>query len=79
MSPLTYVRKGLPPILALHGDSDPLVPYEQSVNLIKALRSAGGDAELITVPGAKHGFTPREMDDLWPLIFNWLKKHKISN
>jgi acetyl esterase/lipase len=79
MSPLTYVRKGLPPILALHGDSDPLVPYEQSVNLIKALRSAGGDAELITVPGAKHGFTPREMDDLWPLIFKWLKKHKISN
>ena len=79
MSPATYVRKGLPPILALHGDADPLVPYEQSVNLIKAIRSAGGDAELITVPGGKHGFTPQEMDELWPQIFKWLKKHKISN
>jgi acetyl esterase/lipase len=78
MSPATYVRKGLPPILALHGDADPLVPYEQSVNLTKAIRSAGGDAELITVPGGKHGFTPQEMDALWPQIFKWLTKHKVS-
>jgi acetyl esterase/lipase len=79
MSPMTYVRKGLPPILALHGDADATVPYEQSVNLTKAIRSAGGDAELITVPAGKHGFTPQEMDELWPQIFKWLKKHKISN
>jgi acetyl esterase/lipase len=79
MSPLTYVRKGLPPILALHGDADPVVPYEQSMNLTKAIRSAGGDTELITVPMGKHGFTPRQMDELWPQIFKWLKKHKISS
>jgi acetyl esterase/lipase len=78
MSPATYVRQGLPPILALHGDADPLVPYQQSVNLMKAIKSAGGDAELITVPGGKHGFSPQEMDELWPQIFKWLKKHKIS-
>jgi len=79
MSPMTYVRKGLPPILSLHGDADPTVPYAQSVNLIKALKGAGGDAELITVPAGRHGFTPQEMDQLWPEIFKWLKKHKISN
>jgi acetyl esterase/lipase len=79
MSPMTYVRKGLPPILALHGDADPLVPYQQSVNLIKAVKSVGGDAELITIPGGKHGFTLQEMDELWPQIFKWLKQHKISN
>ena len=79
ISPMTYVRKGLPPILALHGDADPVVPYEQSVNLVKAIKSAGGEAELITVPGGKHGFTPLQMDELWPQIFKWLKKHKISS
>jgi acetyl esterase/lipase len=79
MSPMTYVRKGLPPILALHGDADPTVPYEQSVNLTKSIKSAGGDAELITVPGGKHGFTPQEMDELWPQIFKWLKKHKLTS
>ena len=79
MSPMTYVRKGLPPVLALHGDADPLVPYQQSLNLTKAIRSAGGDAELITVPDGKHGFTPQQMNELWPRIFQWLKKHKISS
>ena len=79
VSPMTYVRKGLPPVLALHGDADPLVPYQQSLNLTKAIRSAGGDAELITVPGGKHGFTPQQMNELWPRIFQWLKKHKISS
>src|SRR5580658_8456799 len=27
VSPLTYVRVGLPPILSIHGDADPVVPY----------------------------------------------------
>jgi acetyl esterase/lipase len=79
LSPMTYVRKGLPPILVLHGDADQYVPYEQSVTLVKALKSAGNDAELITVPGGRHGFTPAEMEQLWPQIFQWLKKRKIGN
>ncbi len=79
LSPITYVRKGLPPILVLHGDADPTVPYEQSVTLVKALKGAGDDAELITVPEGRHGFTPAEMAQLWPRIFRWLKKHKIGS
>jgi acetyl esterase/lipase len=78
LSPITHVRKGLPPILAIHGDADQTVPYGQSVQLIKALKAAGDDAELITVPGGKHGFPPEEMNKLWPQIFKWLKKRKIG-
>ncbi len=78
VSPIAYVRKGLPPILVLHGDADATVPYEQSVALVKALKSASDDAELITVPGGHHGFTPADMDNLWPRIFQWLKKRKIA-
>ena len=78
LSPITYVRKGLPPILSIHGDADPTVPYEQSVRLTKELKAAGDHAELITVPGGKHGFPPEEMNKLWPQIFKWLKKQKIS-
>ena len=79
LSPITYVRKGLPPILAIQGDADPVVPYAQSVSLTKALKAAGDDTELITVPDGKHGFTPVEMEKLWPQIFKWLKKHKITS
>jgi len=45
---------------------------------MKALKASGDDAELITVAGGQHGFTPDEMSKLWPRIFNWLKKRKIS-
>jgi acetyl esterase/lipase len=79
VSPMTYVRKRLPPILALHAEADPVVPYQQSVKLVKAIRSTGGDAQLITVPGGNHGFVEQQMDLLWPQIFKWLKKHKISS
>lgn len=56
VSPLAYVRAGLPPVLTIHGDADPTVPYEQSVRLHKALTDAGVVNELMTVPGGKHGF-----------------------
>lgn len=79
LSPMTYVRRGLPPVLAIHGDADTLVPYEQSVNLVKALKSSGVDAELITVPHGGHGFEPPEMEKLWPQILKWLKKRKIPS
>jgi acetyl esterase/lipase len=78
LSPLTYVRKKLPPVLTIHGDADPIVPFDQGVRLNKALKEAHDDTELIAVAGGKHGFTPDQMDQVFPKIFAWLKKHKIS-
>jgi len=77
MSPITYVRKSLPPVLAIHGDADPTVPYEQSVSLVKALKTVGNQADLITVPDGQHGFSPEQMSKLWPDVYKWLKKHKV--
>jgi acetyl esterase/lipase len=56
VSPLAYVRAGLPPVITIHGDADPTVPYTQSVRLHKALADAGVANELVTMPGGKHGF-----------------------
>jgi len=55
LSPLSYVRKGLPPVLMIHGDADEMVPYQDSVKLGKALTAASVPNELITIPGGKHG------------------------
>lgn len=77
VSPMTYVRKDVPAILTLHGDADTVVPYEQGVRLTEALKKAGAKAELITVRGGQHGFTPAQMSDLWPRIFQFLKKQKV--
>ena len=38
LSPLTYVRKGLPPTLTVQGENDHTVPHEQGVRLTAALK-----------------------------------------
>jgi acetyl esterase/lipase len=44
-----------PSFLAV-GTADTLVPPDQTTRFADALRSAGKDVELVTVPGAGHGF-----------------------
>lgn len=61
-SPLHYVHTEAPPILLMHGDADDVVPYEQSVEMFKALRQAGNEAEMYRITGAGHiGFTQPQM------------------
>lgn len=55
VSPLTYVRADLPPILSIQGDADPIVPYSQNVRLNDALKKAGAKSDLFTIPGGGHG------------------------
>jgi len=60
VSPLTYVRSGLPPILLIHGDADPIVPYSHAVRLHEALDEAGVRNLLVTVPGGGHVLFERQ-------------------
>jgi acetyl esterase/lipase len=73
MSPLTYVRRDLPPILTIHGDRDTFVPYPQAVRLRDALTKVGVTNKLITVPGKGHGnFTLEETMNIWAEIKKFL-------
>lgn len=60
VSPLEYVRKDMPPVITIHGDADPTVPYQHGVRLHQALEKAGVPNQLLTVPGGKHGGFPRD-------------------
>jgi acetyl esterase/lipase len=55
LSPLTYVRPGLPPTFTVHGDADKIVPYSHAVRLHEALTKAGVKNQLFTIPGGGHG------------------------
>jgi acetyl esterase/lipase len=78
VSPLTYVRPGLPPVLTIHGDADPTVPYSQAVRLQQALDRAGVSTELVTVPGGKHGgFSLAENLKIYSAIRGFLAKHNL--
>lgn len=77
VSPKTYVRKDLPPILTIHGDKDKTVPYEHGAQLTRDLKNAGADARLITVEGAGHGFPEAKLDELFPHIFEFLREKNV--
>ncbi|HEX5000636.1 MAG TPA: prolyl oligopeptidase family serine peptidase [Terriglobia bacterium] len=57
------LRPGVPPVISIHGDADPTVPYSQSVRLHEALQNAGVPQKLVTIPGGKHGGFPREENE----------------
>jgi acetyl esterase/lipase len=79
VSPLTYVRAGLPPILSIQGDADPIVPYSQNVRLRDALTKAGVTNELFTVPGGGHGnFKPEERTRAYLKIREFLAKNGLE-
>lgn len=55
VSPLSYINPKLPPIISIHGDQDPMVPYSQAVRLHEALSKAHVKNKLITIHGGGHG------------------------
>ena len=78
VSPLEYVRADLPPILTIHGDADPIVPYDHGVRLHKELETAGVPNQLHTVPGGSHGgFNLEENLEVMRVIRAFLREHGI--
>ena len=60
-SPLQHVERFTrTPLLVLHGDTDPVVPVEQSLAFVSRLAALGGTVELKVYAGEGHGFRRRE-------------------
>jgi len=79
VSPATHVRAGIPPIISIHGDADPTVPYSQKQRFHRALDQIGAAHELITVAGGRHGgFTDAEQVKNYEAIRAFLGKHGLT-
>ncbi len=72
MNPIEKIAdKPYPPFLLIHGDADPVVPYEQSEKMAEALAHHGIHTELIRVRGAEHegSFWSQELlKKIWDFI-----------
>ena len=69
VSPIEYVAAGVPPVITIHGDADPVVPHAHAARLHAALDKVGAKNRLVTVPGGAHGrFPPAEMDRAYGAI-----------
>jgi len=78
MSPMSYIRHGLPPTFIVNGDHDPAVDPTQDAQLKKALDAAGVANGQDIVPGGGHGNFPKtEADKAMLLCLEFLKAQGI--
>jgi len=54
LSPLTWIRPGVPPVVTVQGEADTVVPYAQAVRLHQALSEAGVPNRLCTARTEGH-------------------------
>lgn len=76
--PVRYVNPHAPPLLLIHGDADTLVWPKNSTELAARQRAAGGDVELVMLPGVDHTGTasafigwfanPAVLDPVWHFL-----------
>ena len=80
VSPINYITKDSPPVFIVHGDADPTVPYQHSVDLHKKLMDAGVKTEFITVKGGLHGkFEKEKNNEINKAIVIFIKSLKNFN
>jgi acetyl esterase/lipase len=79
VSPQTWVNKGAPPVLSIHGSADSVVPYDHAITVTKMLRAEGNDAEMVSVPNGQHGDFLRDERHagVWQSVFEFLAKRKL--
>ncbi|MGA1984448.1 MAG: alpha/beta hydrolase [Acidobacteriaceae bacterium] len=78
LSPMNYIRPGVPPTYIVNGDRDPRVNPEQDSKLKVALDAAGVPAGHDIIPGAGHGNFPKpEANKAWLLCLQFLEAQGI--
>ena len=78
VSPINYVRAGLPPILSIHGNGDPIAPYAQAVRFHEALTKVGVRNQLLTISSNTHGdFTDEQTLEVYRVIREFLLKSNL--
>lgn len=77
ISPVHLVRKGLPPMLILHGTNDQSVPYNTAELFNEEMKKLGNDIEFHKLEGGPHAiwFDRRFSRTVSALRNEYLKKH----
>jgi acetyl esterase/lipase len=74
-SPVNFVSRQSPPTILLHGTADMLVPVAQSKLLAQKLDQAGVSNQLVTYPGAGHGWKGDLLTDSFTKIISFLQSN----
>ncbi|MEO1174854.1 MAG: prolyl oligopeptidase family serine peptidase, partial [Myxococcota bacterium] len=65
ISPLNSVEKIAIPLFVVQGENDPRVPVSEAVQMVKAIRSRGGDVWYMNALNEGHGYKKKENRDIY--------------
>lgn len=66
-------KKYTMPVWAFHGDKDTVVAYKKSVDMVDAIKKAGGNAKLTTYKGVGHNSWTKAYSD--KELYKWFLSH----
>jgi acetyl esterase/lipase len=78
-SPLYWVTPRAAPTLLIHGTEDKYVNYEQATWIHDRLKAAEVEVELLTLPGAGHGFKGEDAKKAEGEMVEWFEGHLRGN
>jgi acetyl esterase/lipase len=73
-SPLYWVTPQAAPTLCIHGTEDKYVAHEQAEWIVERLKAADVEAELLTLPGAGHGFKGPDQQKAEEALFAFFER-----
>ena len=81
LNPIDNLHPAIPPVLIMHGRYDPIIPYQQSVELYERITSiaGGGMAELDLSEEFLHADPGYAADESVERIFAFLDKHLMKD
>lgn len=77
-SPLYWVTPNAAPTLIVHGTEDKYVNYEQAGWMVDKLKAAQVEVELLTLPGAGHGFKGPDAEKAEAAMIQFFDRHLKS-
>lgn len=74
-SPLYWITPNAAPTLLVHGTDDKYVAYEQATWALEKMKACAVEVELLTLPGAGHGFKGKDADTAQQALLAYFEKH----
>lgn len=74
-SPVSYVRKDVPPMILIHGAKDTVVFIDSTDVFVKAMQDAGADITYMRYEDGTHGVMGQKGNETTPAMLKLFEKH----
>lgn len=74
-SPVNLVHEKSPPVLTIHGEKDLVVPFDQALDLDRALTEKGIPHQMYPIPEGNHlGWSQKQYEQAFLIVFDFLEQ-----